>query len=54
MEKQEYIKCLRCNRVLKTAQAKKRGYGNHCWHLHQLEIEKNKKTMIDLVLEQIS
>lgn len=26
-----YRRCLRCNRILKTEKAQKRGYGSCCW-----------------------
>lgn len=41
--KPTYNKCLRCNKKLKTEKAKVRGYGDYCWHIHQLE--KRRKDM---------
>ena len=41
-----YRRCLRCNRVLKTEQAQKRGYGSSCWKKH---LEQNS-TMSKLLL----
>lgn len=32
--KSRYIRCLRCNRILKTEIAQIRGYGNICWKKH--------------------
>lgn len=31
-------RCRRCNRILRTEDARQKGYGKFCWKLHQLEI----------------
>ena len=38
----EFCRCLRCNRKLKTEEARKRGYGEHCWKEHKIDIQNNK------------
>lgn len=35
----KYCRCLRCNRKLKSEEAKKRGYGEHCWKAHKLDVK---------------
>lgn len=47
MDKIIYQKCQRCNRVLKTTFAKERGFGNYCWKLHNIEIQKKRKNLLD-------
>lgn len=48
-----YDKCKRCNRKLRTEEARKRGYGTHCFLLHRQEIKKRSKDLIDIA-EEIS
>lgn len=43
-----YTKCLRCGRALKTTESKNRGYGNYCWHIHNLDVKKSKHTLFDI------
>lgn len=50
MEVSGYEKCLRCNRILKSNKAKKRGYGDYCWHLHKLELKKRTKSALEKYL----
>lgn len=39
-----YIRCKRCNRLLKSEEARQRGYGEHCWQIH-LKDEHFKNTL---------
>lgn len=48
---EKYLRCKRCNRKLKTEEAQKRGYGQHCFQLHLLDLKKNKKDLIDIAEE---
>ena len=43
-----YTSCKRCNRPLTNDIAKHRGYGNHCWHIHNLEVEHKQNYLFDL------
>ena len=36
-EEQEYIRCKRCNRLLRNDKARVRGYGDYCWKEHKKE-----------------
>lgn len=51
---QRYSKCKRCNRKLKTEEAQKRGYGQHCFQLHLTEVKKRSKNLIDIAEEMQS
>lgn len=42
------VRCKRCNRLLTNEVAKSRGYGNHCWMLHNKEIKYKQKYLFDL------
>lgn len=42
-----YHKCKRCNRALKTEKAKQRGFGDFCWKMHILEVNRTKKYLLD-------
>ena len=44
-KKEEFARCKRCNRLLKTEENKKRGYGNHCWKIHLKLIKENSKKL---------
>ncbi|WP_304393262.1 DUF6011 domain-containing protein [uncultured Clostridium sp.] len=48
---QKYQKCKRCHRKLKTEEAQRRGYGQHCFQQHLLELKKNSKNLIDIAQE---
>lgn len=43
-----YTRCKRCNRPLTNDIAKHRGYGNHCWHIHNSEVEHKQNYLFDL------
>lgn len=34
-----YVRCKRCHRILRTDEAKVRGYGSFCWKQHKLEVQ---------------
>lgn len=42
-----YGRCKRCGRPLKTASAKRKGYGPRCWHLQVIEDKKHHRTLFD-------
>lgn len=42
-----YQKCQRCNRILKSDKAKKRGFGDHCWRLHNIDLKKHEIPLLD-------
>jgi hypothetical protein len=44
----KYTRCKRCNRPLTNDVARQRGYGNHCWHLHNVEFERKQNHLFDL------
>ena len=44
-----FCRCLRCNRKLKTEEAKKRGYGDYCWKEHKKEVERNHTCLFKIV-----
>lgn len=46
----QYQRCQRCNRILKNDLAKERGYGNYCWKIHIIELQKSKKHGLDSYL----
>lgn len=46
-----YIKCKRCNKPLKTLEARQRGYGDFCWKQHNIEVAKKQRTLIDTIVE---
>lgn len=37
MNNQNNIRCKRCNRPLKTSEARLRGYGDVCWKIHLVD-----------------
>lgn len=49
---QKYERCLRCHRKLKTVDAQKRGYGQHCFQLHLAELKRKSKTLLEIAEEQ--
>lgn len=44
-----YSRCKRCNRPLKSVEARQRGYGNLCWQKHQNE--RTKKAILFKLVE---
>lgn len=46
-KEEKYIRCKRCNKILKTSEAQNRGYGEHCWYIH-LQEQKNKNTLFPM------
>lgn len=49
MESPKYERCLKCNRPLKSELAKIRGYGAHCWKIHNIEITKKKVAIYEII-----
>lgn len=43
-----YVRCKRCNRPLNSNIAKQRGYGNHCWNIHNIEVKRRDNYLFDL------
>lgn len=43
------LRCLRCNRILKTEEAKQRGYGDKCWIIHKKEMEANHNRLFKIL-----
>lgn len=43
-----YVRCKRCNRPLNSNIAKQRGYGNHCWNIHNIEVKRKDNYLFDL------
>ena len=41
-ESRKFCRCLRCNRILKSEEAKEKGYGPKCWREHKLESQRNR------------
>lgn len=41
-----YSRCKRCNRILKTELAQKRGYGDYCWKIHNNSVNKSKNRFL--------
>lgn len=48
MENKEFEKCIRCNKPLKSKEARRRGYGDHCWKLYQKEISEKRNPLYKL------
>lgn len=45
----KYLRCKRCNRILKSEEAKERGYGKICWEKHLKESQQNlSNTLFDV------
>ena len=48
IEKHLFTKCLKCNRILKNKLAQERGYGNHCWKLHTIEVQRQSRNLLNI------
>ena len=44
----EFGRCLKCNRRLKTEEAKKRGYGDCCWRKYKRELKQKHSYLFDV------
>lgn len=42
----EYNRCLKCNKLLKTKEARNRGYGDCCWKKHLIEMRNNSNKLL--------
>jgi len=51
-EEPKYIRCKRCNRVLKSENAQYRGYGEHCWKIYTQE-QQSRNILFDLSNKEV-
>lgn len=49
-DNENVIRCKRCNKVLKSAEAQQRGYGTWCWR--QYLAEQQSKTSLFTIFKQ--
>ena len=47
-EPKKFIRCKRCNRILKTEEAQIRGYGKYCYLKYLEQISAEKKHQINI------
>lgn len=48
----EYIRCLKCNKILKSAKARMRGYGDTCWKKHKLEYQAKQPNLLKQITDK--
>ena len=41
----KFLRCLKCNRILKTSISQSRGYGEFCWKQRQKELQINSSLL---------
>ena len=48
MQNDKHVYCKMCNKILKTPQARQRGYGYRCWKKFLKELEASKPHLFPL------